>query len=156
MTLGSDPAPFHMLPEGESRLGRFGAGFLIEMIVLLLLIVIPLLIPDKMNLVTKYWSMPIAAPAGHTVQAAASETGRASEGGSEGSGEGNSQARDRGAAEAAHPDAGIYVSDRQAGDREKKHREPRRPGSGQGDAADVDAWKCGHRQFRDSHFEEAA
>jgi TonB family protein len=62
MTLGSDPAPFHMLPEGESRLGRFGAGFLIEMIVLFLLIVIPLLIPDKMTLVTKYWSMPIAAP----------------------------------------------------------------------------------------------
>jgi TonB family protein len=62
MTLGSDPAPFHMLPEGESRLGRFGAGFLIEIAVLLLLIVIPLLIPDKMSLVTKYWSMPIAAP----------------------------------------------------------------------------------------------
>jgi TonB family protein len=62
MTLGSDPAPFHMLPEGESRLGRFGAGFLIEAIFLLLLIVIPLLMPDKMNLVTKYWSMPIAAP----------------------------------------------------------------------------------------------
>jgi TonB family protein len=62
MTLGSDPAPFHMLPEGESRLGRFGAGFLIEMIVLFLLIIIPLLIPDKMSLARKYWSMPIEAP----------------------------------------------------------------------------------------------
>lgn len=62
MTSGNDPAPFHMLPEGESRIGRFGAGFLIEAVVLILLIIIPLLMPDKLTLVTKYWTTPIAAP----------------------------------------------------------------------------------------------
>ncbi len=56
------PVYFSLLPEGESRLNCFGAGFGLEFLTLSLLIGIPLLMPQKLEVARRYWTTPIAAP----------------------------------------------------------------------------------------------
>jgi len=51
-----------ILPEGKSRLGSFGAGFGLELIALAAIVIIPLLMPQKLNYIQKIWITPIAAP----------------------------------------------------------------------------------------------
>jgi len=51
-----------LLPDGEARWGSFGAGFVLECIALSLLIIIPMLMPQKMEMVHRYWTTPIEAP----------------------------------------------------------------------------------------------
>ncbi len=51
-----------LLPEGQARWGSFGAGFGLECIALTLIVVIPLLMPQRLELVQRYWTTPIEAP----------------------------------------------------------------------------------------------
>jgi TonB family protein len=51
-----------ILPEGKTRWGFFGAGFVMEVTALTALIVLPMLFPEKMNVVRHYWTTPIEAP----------------------------------------------------------------------------------------------
>src|SRR5262249_27274364 len=51
-----------LLPDGEARWGSFGAGFTIECLALTLIVVIPLLMPQRLELVQRYWTTPIEAP----------------------------------------------------------------------------------------------
>src|SRR5580704_10500329 len=51
-----------LLPDGEARWGSFGAGFGIECLALTIILVIPLLMPQKMEMVQRYWTTPIEAP----------------------------------------------------------------------------------------------
>jgi len=51
-----------LLPQGRSRLGSFGAGLGLELIALAVIILIPLLLPQKMDSIQRYWTTPIAAP----------------------------------------------------------------------------------------------
>ncbi|HUO34851.1 MAG TPA: TonB family protein [Candidatus Acidoferrum sp.] len=50
-----------LLPQGRSRLGSFGAGFGLELLALAAILVIPLLLPQKMDSIQRYWTTPIAA-----------------------------------------------------------------------------------------------
>ena len=51
-----------LLPEGKSRLGSFGAGFSLELIVLAAVVVIPLLMPQKFEYIQRVWVTPVLAP----------------------------------------------------------------------------------------------
>jgi protein TonB len=51
-----------LLPDGQARWGSFGAGFGLECLALTALLVIPLLMPQKMEMVQRYWTTPIEAP----------------------------------------------------------------------------------------------
>jgi len=51
-----------ILPQGQSRLGWFGAGFGMECVALAVLIVVPMLMPAKFEAVQHYWVMPVEAP----------------------------------------------------------------------------------------------
>ena len=51
-----------LLPDGEARWGSFGAGFGLECLALTAIVVIPLLMPQKMEMVQRYWTTPIEAP----------------------------------------------------------------------------------------------
>lgn len=51
-----------LLPQGRSRAGSFGAGFGLELIVLAAIILIPLLLPQKMDYIQRYLVTPIATP----------------------------------------------------------------------------------------------
>ena len=51
-----------ILPQGQSRLGFFGAGFGMECLALAIVIVIPMLMPSKFVAAQHYWVMPIEAP----------------------------------------------------------------------------------------------
>lgn len=51
-----------ILPQGQSRLGWFGTGFIMECVALAIVIVIPMLMPQKFEAVTHYWVMPVEAP----------------------------------------------------------------------------------------------
>jgi TonB family protein len=53
---------FSPLPDGESRYRSFGAGLGLEFVALVLLVVIPMLMPQRLEVVTRYWITPIAAP----------------------------------------------------------------------------------------------
>jgi TonB family protein len=53
---------FSPLPDGGSRLRSFGAGLGLEFVALVLLVVIPMLLPQRLEVVTKYWITPVAAP----------------------------------------------------------------------------------------------
>jgi TonB family protein len=55
-------ALFSPLPDGESRARSLGVGFGLEFIVVVLLVLIPMLLPERLNVVTRYWITPIAAP----------------------------------------------------------------------------------------------
>jgi protein TonB len=51
-----------ILPEGKSRVRFMGVGIGLEVFALTALIVLPMLFPEKMDVVRHYWSMPITAP----------------------------------------------------------------------------------------------
>jgi TonB family protein len=51
-----------LLPEQQKRWGSFGAGFVLEMLVLAIVVIVPLLMPQKFELATHYWVTPVAAP----------------------------------------------------------------------------------------------
>jgi TonB family protein len=55
-------ALFSPLPEGESRIRSFGAGLGLEFIALALLIIIPMLMPQRLEVAAKNWITPIATP----------------------------------------------------------------------------------------------
>jgi TonB family protein len=51
-----------LLPEGEKRWSSFGAGLSLECLVLALLILIPLLLPEKFELAPHYYVTPLEVP----------------------------------------------------------------------------------------------
>lgn len=51
-----------LLPEGQSRIGSFGAGLGLEFLVLAALVIIPMLMPQKFEAATHYWVTPIESP----------------------------------------------------------------------------------------------
>jgi len=53
---------FSPLPDGESRYRSFGAGLGLEFVALVLLVVIPMLMPQRLEVVTHYWITPVEAP----------------------------------------------------------------------------------------------
>jgi TonB family protein len=53
---------FSPLPDGESRMRFFGAGFGLECVGIVLLVGIPLLMPQKLEMVRQRWITPIEAP----------------------------------------------------------------------------------------------
>lgn len=64
MALGKNPGVFTetLLPEGEKRWTSFGAGLGLECLALALLILIPLLLPQKFELAPHYFITSIEAP----------------------------------------------------------------------------------------------
>jgi TonB family protein len=51
-----------LLPEGERRWGSFGAGLGLEFLILTALVILPMLMPQKFEVVNHYWVTPIEAP----------------------------------------------------------------------------------------------
>ncbi len=51
-----------LLPDGKRRWGSFGAGFVLEFIALAVVVILPLLMPQKFEAVQHYWVMPLEAP----------------------------------------------------------------------------------------------
>lgn len=51
-----------LLPEGQRRWGSFGAGLGLECIVLAVLVILPMLMPEKLETVKHYWVTSIEAP----------------------------------------------------------------------------------------------
>jgi len=51
-----------LLPEGRTRWDLFGASFGVECLALAILIIIPMLMPEKLEAVKRYWITPIPAP----------------------------------------------------------------------------------------------
>jgi TonB family protein len=51
-----------LLPEGEARWGSFGAGFVLEVAAVSIIVLIPLLMPQKLEIAHRHWITPIAAP----------------------------------------------------------------------------------------------
>jgi TonB family protein len=53
---------FSPLPDGDSRLRSFGAGFGLEVLAVVLLVGIPLLLPQKLEVARRFWITPVEAP----------------------------------------------------------------------------------------------
>ncbi|MGH9691994.1 MAG: TonB family protein [Candidatus Acidiferrales bacterium] len=51
-----------LLPEGESRWGSFGVGFVLECFVIVIVVVLPMLMPQRLETVRHFWVMPLDAP----------------------------------------------------------------------------------------------
>lgn len=51
-----------LLPEGQARWGSFSAGLGIEFLFLAAIVIIPMLMPQKLEMVHRYWTTPIEAP----------------------------------------------------------------------------------------------
>src|SRR5580693_5121341 len=51
-----------LLPEAEPRWDLFSAGFGLQIAAVTLLVIIPLLLPQKLDIVQRYWTTPIEAP----------------------------------------------------------------------------------------------
>jgi TonB family protein len=51
-----------LLPEGQRRWGSFGAGLGLEFVILTALVVLPMLMPQKLEAVKRYWVTPIETP----------------------------------------------------------------------------------------------
>jgi TonB family protein len=51
-----------MLPDGKKRWGSFGAGFGLQCAALAVVVIIPLMFPEKFEAVQHYWVTPIEAP----------------------------------------------------------------------------------------------
>jgi TonB family protein len=62
MATTSRAVMFSPLPDGGSRLRSFGAGFSLEVLAVILLVGIPLLMPQKLEIVRRYWTTPVEAP----------------------------------------------------------------------------------------------
>jgi TonB family protein len=62
MVKTSKRAAFTMLEEGKPRWRCFSSAFGLEFVVLMVLIWLPALMPQKLEVVRRYWMTPIAAP----------------------------------------------------------------------------------------------
>src|SRR5580704_8931295 len=51
-----------LLPDGQARWGSFSAGLGLEFLFLAAIVITPMLVPQKLELVHRYWTTPIAAP----------------------------------------------------------------------------------------------
>src|SRR3984957_15297967 len=51
-----------ILPDGERRWGSFGIGFVLECIAGTIVVVLPMLMPQKLEAVRNYWITPLDAP----------------------------------------------------------------------------------------------
>jgi periplasmic protein TonB len=51
-----------LLPDGEKRWSSFGVGFVLECVALGIVVVLPMLMPQKLEAVRNYWVMPLEAP----------------------------------------------------------------------------------------------
>src|SRR5271155_852918 len=51
-----------LLPEAEPRWDLFSAGFGLQIAAVIALVVIPLLLPQKLDIVQRYWTTPVEAP----------------------------------------------------------------------------------------------
>src|SRR5580704_16318844 len=51
-----------LLPDGEKRWGSFGLSFILECIALAIVVVLPMLMPQKLEAVRSYWVTPLDAP----------------------------------------------------------------------------------------------
>ncbi len=51
-----------LLPDGKSRWGSFGAGFGLEFIAVTVIVILPMLMPQKLDAVRRYWVTPLEAP----------------------------------------------------------------------------------------------
>ncbi len=51
-----------LLPDGDARWGSFGAGLGLECLALAMIVLIPLLMPQRLEMVQRYWTTPIEAP----------------------------------------------------------------------------------------------
>lgn len=51
-----------LLPDGRTRWDLFGASFGVECVLLATLVIIPMLLPEKLEAVKRYWITPVAAP----------------------------------------------------------------------------------------------
>src|ERR1700726_4395033 len=51
-----------ILPDGERRWGSFGTGFVLECIAVAIVVVLPMLMPQKLEAVRNYWVTPLDAP----------------------------------------------------------------------------------------------
>ncbi len=51
-----------LLPDSRTRWDLFGASFGVECIALAILVILPMLMPEKLEAVKRYWVTPVAAP----------------------------------------------------------------------------------------------
>src|SRR6202046_2218463 len=51
-----------LLPEAQPRWDLFSAGFGLQCLAVAALVIIPMLMPQKMEVVRRYWTMPIESP----------------------------------------------------------------------------------------------
>ncbi len=51
-----------LLPEGQERWGSFGLSFVLQCVALAIVVVLPMLFPQKMEAVRNYWVTPLDAP----------------------------------------------------------------------------------------------
>jgi TonB family protein len=51
-----------LLPDGQKRWGSFGAGFTLQCVALAVVVIIPLMFPEKFQAVQHYWVTPIESP----------------------------------------------------------------------------------------------
>jgi len=51
-----------LLPEGQARWGSMGAGMGLQFLFVSAIVIIPMLVPQKLELVHRYWTTPIEAP----------------------------------------------------------------------------------------------
>ena len=51
-----------LLPDGERRWGSFSTGFVLQFIAIAVVVILPLLMPQKFEAVQHYWVMPLEAP----------------------------------------------------------------------------------------------
>jgi protein TonB len=51
-----------LLPDGGKRWGSFGIGFILECVAIAVVVVVPMLMPQKLEAVKNYWVMPLEAP----------------------------------------------------------------------------------------------
>lgn len=51
-----------LLPDGRTRWDLFGASFGVECVLLATLVILPMLMPEKLEAVKRYWITPVAAP----------------------------------------------------------------------------------------------
>ena len=61
-SLKARTAPFTLLADPKPRWGCFGAGFGLEFVALLLVVIAPMLMPQKLEILRRYYYTPIAAP----------------------------------------------------------------------------------------------
>ncbi len=51
-----------ILPDGERRWSSFGIGFVLECVAVAIVVVLPMLMPQKLEAVRNYWVTPLDAP----------------------------------------------------------------------------------------------